>query len=191
MQVRRNATAQPGDQLILTKPLGIGVMTTALKKGQLTAAAYASVLSVMTQLNRIGAIAANPDVHAMTDVTGFGLLGHLLELCRGSKVKAEISRSRIPILPEAKTLASQGIFPGAARRNWDGYQNQIELTGSLDPAKEWEILLLADPQTSGGLLLSVAPEGVPSVLEQLLAQGYGFSTVIGSTEVGTGIEVKS
>ncbi len=191
MQVRRNATAQPGDQLILTKPLGIGVMTTALKKGQLTSAAYASVLSVMTQLNQIGAkLAANPDVHAMTDVTGFGLLGHLLELCRGSKVKAEISRSKIPILPEAKTLASQGIFPGAARRNWDGYQDQIGLT-SLDPAQEWETLLLADPQTSGGLLLSVAPEGVPAVMQQLLAEGYGFSTVIGCTEAGTGIEVKS
>ncbi len=190
MQVRRNATAKPKDKLILTKPLGIGVMTTALKKGQLTPDAYQSVLKVMTQLNRVGAtLATNPDVHAMTDVTGFGLLGHLLEVCRGSDLKAEISLSKIPILPEAQALASQGIFPGAAQRNWDGYQSQIQLTLS-DKAK-WETLLLADPQTSGGLLLAVAPDSVSTILEQLLAQGYGFSTVIGECVRGEpGIEVK-
>lgn len=195
MQVRRNATALPGDKLILTKPLGIGVMTTALKKGQLTPDAYASVLAVMTQLNRVGAkLAASPDVHAMTDVTGFGLLGHLLEMCRGSQVRAEIWLSKIPILSEAKTLASQGIFPGAARRNWEGYRDSIKLTGlsMSNSAPEWETLLLADPQTSGGLLLSVSPEGVPAVLEQLLAEGYGFSTVIGECISGeAGIEVNT
>ena len=190
MQVRRNATAKPKDKLILTKPLGIGVMTTALKKGQLTPDAYESVLKVMTQLNRVGAtLATNPDVHAMTDVTGFGLLGHLLEVCRGSDLKAEISLSKIPILPAAQALASQGIFPGAAQRNWDGYQSQIQLTLS-DKAK-CETLLLADPQTSGGLLLAVAPDSVSTILEQLLAQGYGFSTVIGECVQGEpGIEVK-
>ncbi len=189
-QVRRNATAKPKDKLILTKPLGIGVMTTALKKGQLTPDAYESVLKVMTQLNRVGAtLATNPDVHAMTDVTGFGLLGHLLEVCQGSDLKAEISLSKIPILPEAQALASQGIFPGAAQRNWDGYQSQIQLTLS-DKAK-WETLLLADPQTSGGLLLAVAPDSVSTILEQLLAQGYSFSTVIGECVQGEpGIEVK-
>jgi len=190
--VRRNATAKPKDKLILTKPLGIGVMTTALKKGQLTPDAYKSVLQVMTQLNRVGAIlATNPDVHAMTDVTGFGLLGHLLEVCRGSAVKAEISFSKIPILPEALTLASQGIFPGAAQRNLDGYQSQIQLTGLGDTLVKWETLLLADPQTSGGLLLSVAPDSASTILEQLLAEGYRFSTVIGEFIQGEpGIEVK-
>jgi len=192
MQVQRNATAKPKDKLILTKPLGIGVMTTALKKGKLTPDAYKSVLQVMTQLNRVGAtLATNPDVHAMTDVTGFGLLGHLLEVCRGSALKAEISLSKIPILPEALTLASQGIFPGAAQRNWDGYQSQIQLTELSNRAK-WETLLLADPQTSGGLLLCVAPDSVSAILEQLLAEGYGFSTVIGEFTEGEppGIEVK-
>ena len=190
MQVRRNATAKPKDKLILTKPLGIGVMTTALKKGQLTPDAYQSVLKVMTQLNRVGAtLATNPDVHAITDVTGFGLLGHLLEVCRGSDLKAEISLSKIPILPEAQALASQGIFPGAAQRNWDGYQSQIQLT--LSNKAKWETLLLADPQTSGGLLLAVAPDSVSTILDQLLAQGYGFSTVIGECVQGQpGIEVK-
>jgi selenide,water dikinase len=186
--VRRNATAKPKDKLILTKPLGIGVMTTALKKGQLTPDGYKSVLGVMTQLNRVGAtLATNPNVHAMTDVTGFGLLGHLLEICRGSTVKAEISFSQIPILPEALTLANIGIFPGAAQRNWDGYHSQIKTMTAM-----WQTLLLADPQTSGGLLLSVAPESVPTILEQLLAEGYGFSTVIGECTSGEpGIEIHS
>lgn len=186
--VRRNATAKPKDKLILTKPLGIGVMTTALKKGKLTPDGYKSVLGVMTQLNRVGStLATNPNVHAMTDVTGFGLLGHLLEICRGSNLKAEISFSGIPILAEALTLANNGIFPGAAQRNWDGYQSQIKTMTA-----QWQTLLLADPQTSGGLLLSVAPESVPTILEQLLAEGYGFSTVIGECTPGEpGIEIHS
>ncbi|MBD2778871.1 selenide, water dikinase SelD [Iningainema tapete] len=181
--VRRNATAKPHDLLILTKPLGIGVMTTALKKGKLTPDGYSSVLKVMTQLNKVGAtLATNPDVHAMTDVTGFGLLGHLLEICRGSSLKAKISLSQIPILPEAKALADMGIFPGAAQRNWDSYQSQIKSTGLSNLAK-WE-MLLADPQTSGGLLLAVAPESTPAILEQLLALGYSFSSVIGEFTLG-------
>lgn len=181
--VRRNATAKPHDKLILTKPLGIGVMTTALKKGKLTPDGYSSVLQVMTQLNKVGAtLATNPDVHAMTDVTGFGLLGHLLEICRGSSLKAKISLSQIPILPEAKALADMGIFPGAAQRNWDSYQSQIKLTG-LSNLTKWE-MLLADPQTSGGLLLAVAPESAPAILEQLLALGYSFSSVIGEFTPG-------
>ncbi len=191
MSVQRNATAKPKDKLILTKPLGIGVMTTALKKGQLTPDAYESVLKVMTQLNKVGATLANhPDVHAMTDVTGFGLLGHLLEICRGSEIRAKILFSQIPILPEAKALASQGIFPGAAQRNWDSYQSEIKQAGLSDSLAQWETLLLADPQTSGGLLLSVAPESAPDILEQLVAEGYGFSSVIGECTVGeVGIEV--
>jgi len=124
--LRQNSTAQPGDQLILTKPLGIGVMTTALKTGRLSEEAYGEVLGVMTQLNRIGAsLAGNPHLHAMTDVTGFGLLGHLAEVCRGSGVRAVIDWNRVPIMPAARTLAAQGIFPGAARRNWDSYRQQI------------------------------------------------------------------
>jgi selenide,water dikinase len=183
--VRRNATAKPNDLLILTKPLGIGVMTTALKKGQLTPDAYSSVLKVMTQLNKIGAtLASNPDVHAMTDVTGFGLLGHLLEICRGSALKARVSFSQIPMLAQAKTLASSGIFPGAAQRNWDSYESQINLTVVSESLAQWENLLLADPQTSGGLLLAVAPESASLIIEQLLAEGYSFSSVIGQFTEG-------
>ena len=189
--LRQNSTAQPGDQLILTKPLGIGVMTTALKTGRLSEEAYGEVLGVMTQLNRIGAsLAGNPHLHAMTDVTGFGLLGHLAEVCRGSGVRAVIDWNRVPIMPAARTLAAQGIFPGAARRNWDSYRQQIRLAPSASDLQEWETLLLADPQTSGGLLLAVSPQSAPAVLEQLDAGGYGRAAVIGEcTEGEPGIEI--
>jgi len=159
-QLRQNSTAQAGDRLVLTKPLGIGVMTTALKKGKLSDAGYRRVLGVMTQLNRVGsALAANPAVHAMTDVTGFGLLGHLLEICRGSQVNAVLDWEKIPLLPEASPLAVEGLFPGAAGRNWDSYSHQVHLHPSL---ADWQRLLLSDPQTSGGLLLAIAPDhGLP------------------------------
>jgi selenide,water dikinase len=153
--IRRNATARPGDDLILTKPLGIGVMTTALKKGKLSDAGYKQVLQVMTQLNRIGSqLAQRPQVHAMTDVTGFGLLGHLLEVCRGSG-------------------------PGAARRNWQGYEGV-----QAESLVEWQQLLLADPQTSGGLLLAVDPSHTPALLQELQLAGYPQTSHIGRCEAG-------
>ncbi|MDX2270830.1 MAG: selenide, water dikinase SelD [Cyanobacteriota bacterium] len=178
--VCRNATTQAGDMLILTKPLGIGVMTTALKKGQLSEAGYQEVLGIMTQLNRVGSqLAQRGDVHAMTDVTGFGLLGHLLEMCRGAGVAVTLAAEKVPILPEAMRLAEAGIFPGAARRNWQGYQG-VEAPDRL----EWQQLLLADPQTSGGLLLSVSPEAVSEVLALLAEQGFGWASVIGHCQAG-------
>lgn len=191
-QVRRNATAQAGDVLILTKPLGIGIMTTALKKGQLSPSGYDQVLAVMTQLNQVGS-RLSPDglakplpkqelkvhaqelkVHAMTDVTGFGLLGHLLEVCRGSALGAVVEYSRVPIMPEAISLAQSGIFPGAARRNWDGYA-QVK----ADQLADWQQLILADPQTSGGLLLAVDPASVDPVMELLRQAGFGQAGIIG------------
>jgi selenide,water dikinase len=189
--LRQNSTAQAGDRLILTKPLGIGVMTTALKGGKLSAEAYADVLGVMIQLNRIGAtLAANPYLHAMTDVTGFGLLGHLLEVCRGSGLKAIVDWTQVPILPTAKTLAAQGVFPGAAQRNWDSYGFQVSFAPSAAALQPWERLLLTDPQTSGGLLLTVAPEGVESVMEQVKAAGHGWAAVVGECVAGEiGVEV--
>ncbi|MEN9223520.1 MAG: selenide, water dikinase SelD [Thermostichus sp. BF3_bins_97] len=178
--IRRNATAQPGDDLILTKPLGIGVMTTALKKGQLSAAGYGEVLQVMTQLNCIGSqLAQQPPVHAMTDVTGFGLLGHLLEVCRGSGVGARLDLPSIPILAEAMSLAEAGIFPGAARRNWQGYEGV-----QADSLAEWQQLLLADPQTSGGLLLAVDPSYTPDLLQELHKAGYPHARRIGQCQAG-------
>lgn len=185
--LRQNATAKPGDRLILTKPLGIGVMTTALKKGRLTADAYTEVLTVMTQLNRIGAsLGHNPGVHAMTDVTGFGLLGHLLEVCRGSGMRAIVPRNQVPILSAARELASEGIFPGAARRNWDSYGSQVTV---MDDRPEWETLLLADPQTSGGLLLAVAPEQSPEVLNQLKQEGYRAAEIGECVAGSPGVEL--
>jgi len=183
--LRRNSTAQPGAHLILTKPLGIGVMTTALKKELLTPADYAQVLAVMTQLNRPGATLAHlQGVQAITDVTGVGLLGHLLELCQGSGVRARLDYAQIPILPAAQDLAQLGIFPGAARRNWEGYGALVQAT-ALEP---WEQLLLADPQTSGGLLLAVDPALVPTVLSQL--EDFPWTRVIGHCEPGPpGIQI--
>ena len=191
--LRQNSTAQPGDQLILTKPLGIGVMTTAVKGGKLSAEAYAEVLDVMTQLNRAGAsLAGNPHLHAMTDVTGFGLLGHLLEVCRGSGVNALVDWRKVPILPTARTLAAQGIFPGAAQRNWDSYRGQVSFASSSPNLQEWETLLLTDPQTSGGLLLAVSPQGVPDILEQLRLEGCGWAALIGECSEGSaGVVVRA
>lgn len=174
--LKRNATAQPGDVLILTKPLGIGVMTTAVKKGKLTPEGYAEVLSVMTQRNQIGSVLAqNPTVHSMTDVTGFGLFGHLLEICRGAGLKALLDQEKIPIMPEAKKLAQEGIFPGAAGRNWEGYKHEISAQGLED----WEQLLLADPQTSGGLLVTIEANAAADMLAQIHQAGYAKASIIG------------
>jgi selenide,water dikinase len=187
--LRKNCTAKPGDQLILTKPLGIGVMTTALKKGQLSAGEYAEVLTVMTQLNRIGAdLAYHEQVHAMTDITGFGLLGHLLEICRGSQLGAKLYGSQVPILNAAQTHAAAGIFPGAARRNWESYATQVSLANST--WADWQVQLLADPQTSGGLLVTVAQEFTAEVLELIQDAGYTQAAVIGECVAETvGIEL--
>ncbi len=175
-QIKRNATGQEGDILILTKPLGIGVMTTAVKKQQLSPEGYQEVLAVMTQLNRPGRdLAKLSGVHAMTDVTGFGLLGHLLELCQGSKLGARITLDAVPIMAEARTLAVQGVFPGAAGRNWEGYKEHI----LADRISEGERLLLADPQTSGGLLIAVDPLAVSEVIDLLYEAGFGEATEIG------------
>jgi len=156
-----------------------------LKKELLTPADYAQVLAVMTQLNRPGATLAHLEgVQAITDVTGFGLLGHLLELCQGSGVRARLDYAQIPILPAAQDLAQLGIFPGAARRNWEGYGALVQAT-ALEP---WEQLLLADPQTSGGLLLAVDPALVPTVLSQL--EDFPWTRVIGHCEPGPpGIQI--
>ena len=187
--LKRNATAQPGDVLILTKPLGIGVMTTAVKKGKLTPEGYAEVLSVMTQRNQIGSVLAqNPAVHGMTDITGFGLFGHLLEVCRGAGLKAILDPEKIPIMPEAKKLAEAGIFPGAAGRNWEGYKHDISAQGLQD----WEQLLLADPQTSGGLLIAIEANAAADTLMQIHQAGYTRAAIIGSCAEGTpSIEVSS
>ena len=180
--LKRNDTARAGDVLVLGKPLGVGVLSAALKKGLLDAGGYAEMLAVTTQLNTVGQHLGEFDaVHAMTDVTGFGLLGHLLEICRGSSLKARIRFDRLPVLPSALVLTPQGIGPGAIERNWASYGHEVRLSPEL-PA--WVQRLLCDPQTSGGLLTACAPEAAAAVLEQFHAGGFLEAAVIGALESG-------
>ena len=157
---RETVPDKPGDVLILGKPLGIGILSAALKKGKLSAAGYAQMVEWTTRLNTPGeALAAMPEVHALTDVTGFGLAGHLLEICRGSRLSAEVDFSSIPIIGEALDWVKQGVATGASDRNWKGYGHEVEFSG-----EDWKRKLLTDPQTSGGLLVACAPEVQEKVL---------------------------
>src|SRR5438874_11810649 len=147
-KVKRNDRAQDGDVLILGKPLGVGILSAALKKGRLSAAGYKQMVEITTQLNTPGtALAEVEDVHALTDVTGFGLAGHLLEICRGSKVGAEIRFDDLPVLPEALEWVKEGTATGASDRNWKGYGHDVRMPSS---APDWKRKLISDPQTSGG-----------------------------------------
>src|SRR5438067_2982818 len=162
-KVKKNSTARAGDALILGKPLGIGILSAALKKGKLSAAGYAEMLKWTTQLNTAGqALAEMPAVHALTDVTGFGLAGHLLEMCRGAKLGAEVSFDALPVIAEALDWVKQGVATGASERNWQGYGHEVDLPAGFP---EWKRKLITDPQTSGGLLVACAPEAVPQVLK--------------------------
>ena len=181
-QVKKNAAARAGDVLILGKPLGIGIFSAALKKDLLSAEGYARMVQLTTQLNRVGAqLSALPDVHAMTDVTGFGLLGHLLEMCRGSGLMANVDYASIPLIAEAVQLAQQGIATGASTRNWASYGADVELPAGT---AEWQQKLLCDPQTSGGLLVSCKPEAASSVLQVFREAGFDDAAVIGQLENG-------
>ena len=177
LRVKRNAAARPGDVLILGKPLGVGVLSAALKKDQLDAAGYAAMIAATTKLNRPGMdLAALDAVHALTDVTGFGLLGHTLELSRGAKLTARLRYADLPWLPGVQDFAKAGVFTGASGRNWTAYGHDIVLASSLhDVART----LLTDPQTSGGLLVSCAPEAVDEVLAIFRADGFDDAAVIG------------
>ncbi|MFA7665368.1 MAG: selenide, water dikinase SelD [Burkholderiaceae bacterium] len=181
-QIRRNADAQPGDQLVLGKPLGVGVLSAALKQDRLDADGYAALIASTTRLNTPGpSLAALDTVHALTDVTGFGLLGHTLELCRGARLSARLAMDRIPLLAGVRALAEQGFITGASRRNWTAYGDAIELAGAISPTNR---ALLTDPQTSGGLLLACAPQAVDSVLEIFRREGFEQAAVIGELAAG-------
>jgi len=180
--VRRNAGARPGDKLILGKGLGVGLYSAAFKKGVLAAHDYEAMIASTTQLNTPGpALACLAGVHAMTDVTGFGLLGHLLEICKASGVAAQLDYAALPVLPNALDYAAQGCVTGASARNWTGYGAQVVLDPHLG---ETERALLTDPQTSGGLLISCAPEVVTEVLAIFLQQGFDHVAVIGEVIEG-------
>ncbi|MCA3140678.1 MAG: selenide, water dikinase SelD [Betaproteobacteria bacterium] len=179
--LKRNADAQPGDRLILGKGLGVGIYSAALKKDRLTAECYRAMIDSTTRLNTPGAaLATLPGVHALTDVTGFGLLGHLLEVCRGSGVRARLDLARVPMLPGARALAAEGFITGASRRNWAGYGDLVDEAG-MDETTRW---LLCDPQTSGGLLVSCAPDAVQAVLHELQQAGFHQAALIGTVETG-------
>ena len=181
-RVRRNSGARAGDVLILGKPLGVGILSAALKKGLLTSDGYATMIRHTTKLNTPGSRLAEMDgVHALTDVTGFGLAGHLLEICKGSQLTAMVRFADLPLIPEAVGYVKEGISTGASTRNWNGYGQDVSLPGD---GGEWQQKLITDPQTSGGLLVACAPEAAPAVLAELHGAGFGEAAIIGSLQAG-------
>ena len=180
--IRRNSDARPGDAVILTKPLGVGIYSAAIKKALLPGDGYADMIATTTLLNRVGAkLAKDPAVHAMTDVTGFGLLGHGLEMARGSGATLVAEMKALPFLKETAALAQQDCVTGASHRNWTSYGASVTLPGNFP---EWQRHLLTDPQTSGGLLVACAPEKASELAQTIVADGYPYARVIGRIEVG-------
>src|SRR5436190_7813776 len=181
-KVKRNSTAKAGDVLILGKPLGVGILSAALKKGKLSEAGYRAMLDWTTRLNTPGeALADLAAVHALTDVTGFGLAGHLLEILRGSKLAAEVQFDALPVIGEALDWVKQGVATGASERNWNGYGHEVALPAGFP---DWKRKLLSDPQTSGGLLVSCAPDAVQPVLNEFKKRGFDDARVIGKITAG-------
>ena len=180
--IRRNSEAQPGDALILTKALGVGVYSSAVKKDLLSPENYAEMVASMTKLNRIGTrLAKDGDVHAITDVTGFGLLGHALEMAQGSKASISINWSALPFLADAASLVQQGCVTGASHRNWSSYGEHIALPADMG---DWQRHLLTDPQTSGGLLVACAPARAEELLRLIIGDGYAAARIIGRVTEG-------
>jgi selenide,water dikinase len=181
-RVKRNADARTGDKLVLGKPLGVGILSAALKKNALDASGYRAMIENTTKLNKPGKALSELDgVHAMTDVTGFGLLGHTLELARGAHRTLRLQMSQIPLLPQVQALAERGYLTGASGRNWAGYGSQVRLAQTISPVQQ---ALLTDPQTAGGLLVSCAPETVEDVLAIFRGQGFNEAAVIGEVRDG-------
>jgi selenide,water dikinase len=181
-KIKKNNAGQPGDVLILGKGLGVGIYSAALKKDQLPEEGYRAMIASTTQLNTPGTELGQLDsVHAMTDVTGFGLLGHGLELARGSGLTVRIRFSDVPVLPGAAELAQAGFVTGASGRNWDSYGDGVEL---FEGCADWRKAILTDPQTSGGLLVACRPEAVEEVLGVFRRHGFERAGVIGELEAG-------
>ena len=184
-RIKTNAGARVGDKLVLTKPLGIGIYSSALKKGLLSDEGYAQMIASTTQLNTPGAeLSGLEGVHALTDVTGFGLLGHALELAKGAGVDLVIDRSSIPVFEEARRLAEIGVKTGASDRNWHA------VSPNIARPEDWIALdeaLWTDPQTSGGLLMSVAPDSLEKAMQILGDSGFSAACVIGEVAAGSGM----
>jgi len=169
--IKTNSQAKVGDHLFLTKPLGVGILSTASKKGEIIDEHLQVSIDNMTKLNSIGMELGQLDgVNALTDVTGFGLLGHLIEVCEGSAVSAEINLNMVPILPNVHNYLDKGCIPGGTGRNWDSYGHKV---GDI---KERTKHILADPQTSGGLLIAVEETGLERFHE--LMNENGLSDIV-------------
>ncbi len=182
-KVKRNDGAQAGDVLVLGKPLGVGILSAVLKKGRLSAEGYTEMLAATTKLNTPGTSLSDlAGVHALTDVTGFGLAGHLLEICRGSKLAATVRFDDLPIMPVAREWAAQGVATGASDRNWLGYGSHVSLPANF---ADWKTNLVTDPQTSGGLLVACTPESAEEVIAIFRRDGFDDARVIGSLAAGT------
>jgi selenide,water dikinase len=180
--IKRNSEARAGDVLILSKALGVGILSAALKKNQLGDAGYRAMIDTTTRLNTPGPeLAQLPGVHAMTDVTGFGLIGHLLEVCRGSGLGARVKMSDVPLLDNVLALADAGCVTGASGRNWASYGDKVRLAPPLERVNKD---LLCDPQTAGGLLVACAGDAVADVMEIFARHGFGQAAVIGAMIAG-------
>ena len=176
-RIKRNASAQAGDVLVLGKPLGVGILSAALKKEALSAEGYAQMIATTTRLNTAGPdLAALAGVHALTDVTGFGLAGHALEMARGAHCDIEVNWSSVPLLDGVETLVQQGFITGASGRNWAGYGAEVVLPDGFSPIDQ---ALLSDPQTSGGLLVSCTPDALDAVMAVFKQHGFAQATVVG------------
>lgn len=180
--VRRKSDVRPGDAIILAKPLGVGIYSAAIKKSALSPEGYAEMIATTTLLNKVGTeLAMNADVHAITDVTGFGLLGHSLEMARNSKLTLVLRARDLPLMSQAAALAQGGFVTGASLRNWASYGKDVKLP---DAMPEWQRHLLTDPQTSGGLLFSCAAERADAIVRSVVAAGYAQARIIGHAKSG-------
>ncbi len=180
--VKRNSDARAGDALVLGKPLGVGIFSAALKKGRLDPADYRAMIDLTTCLNRAGPdLAKLRGVHAMTDVTGFGLLGHLLEMCRGSGMGARVNMADVPLLDRVLAMADAGLVTGASARNWTSYGAEVQLGPRVTGAHK---ALLCDPQTSGGLLVACAPDALADVMATFERHGCAQAGLIGGMIAG-------
>jgi selenide,water dikinase len=180
--LRRNSTARAGDALILTKPLGVGVYSAAFKKGALPQDSYAEMIATTTRLNKIGAVLGrDANVHAMTDVTGFGLLGHALEIARGSSLRLRLDPSALPFLSQAESLARAGFVTGASTRNWESYGESVVFQDDPPLCRRQ---LLTDPQTSGGLLIACAAAAASRLVEEIRAADCPGASIVGRMEAG-------
>jgi selenide,water dikinase len=182
--LRRNSEARLGDALILTKPIGVGIYSAAIKKGALSDEGYREMLGFMTRLNVVGAeLARMKEVHAMTDVTGFGLLGHALEMARGAGVTVRLRLHDVPLLAQAESLVQAAYFTGASERNWSSYGEAVDWPANLE---DWRRRLLTDPQTSGGLLVACDASAAPEILARI-REGDPRAAIVGSVEAGGAI----